>query len=267
MSALIIAEGKIARLYRLALQLNCKRIDVCALEDSVNHIKQCKADVVLLDCGYRAKTGISTLRQIKEAYHDTPVIFLTDLNSKDVAINAFKLGARKYFRKPVNIFELKRTVDHLLCDKQRASSGDRSPFASRDMEDRALHAKVVTSEKPQYILQVISYIEDNLRKPLELGHLAGKAHLSKFHFCRVFKRHMGMNPMKFVTSLRIERAKELLNRNDFTVSLVANEVGYKDLSNFIRQFKKITGVTPTLYRGTVGHEASLLRVPLRPEPH
>ncbi len=57
-----------------------------------------------------------------------------------------------------------------------------------------------------------------------------------------------MNPMKFVTLLRIERAKELLKRNDFTVSLVANEVGFKDLSNFIRQFKKNTGVTPTMYR-------------------
>lgn len=64
-----------------------------------------------------------------------------------------------------------------------------------------------------------------------------------------------MNPMKFVTALRIERAKELLKKNDLTVSLVAKEVGFKDLSNFSRQFKKVTGVTPTAYRSTARIES------------
>ncbi len=117
---------------------------------------------------------------------------------------------------------------------------------------------MVTSDKPQNLLQVVAFIEGNLWSSMELGSLAKQAHLSKFHFCRVFKRHIGMNPMKFVAVLRIERAKELLTRNDKTVSLVANEVGFRDLSNFIRQFKKLTGVTPTMYRDmTRSREAAL----------
>lgn len=118
----------------------------------------------------------------------------------------------------------------------------------------------VTSDKPQNLLQVIAFIEGNLWSSMELGSLAKKAHLSKFHFCRVFKRHIGMNPMKFVAVLRIERAKELLTSNDKTVSLVANEVGFRDLSNFIRQFKKITGMTPTMYRGAAGIQNSMRNV-------
>jgi AraC family transcriptional regulator len=109
-------------------------------------------------------------------------------------------------------------------------------------------------EKNQNISQVIGYIEENLWSPLDLGNLAEKANLSKFHFCRTFKRHVGINPMKFVNVRRIERAKNLLIESRLSVSHVASEVGFRDLSNFIRQFKKITGVTPTTYRGVVRSE-------------
>ncbi|HTG01096.1 MAG TPA: AraC family transcriptional regulator [Nitrospirota bacterium] len=105
-------------------------------------------------------------------------------------------------------------------------------------------------DKPQNIVHVVSYIEQNLWTPLELDELAKQAHLSKFHFCRTFKRYTGLNPMKYVAALRIDRAKELLKQQDISVSNVASKVGFRDLSNFIRQFKKVTGVTPSRYRGT-----------------
>lgn len=111
-------------------------------------------------------------------------------------------------------------------------------------------------EKPGNINHVIGYIEENLWSPLDLGNLAEKANLSKFHFCRTFKRHVGINPMKFVNVRRIERAKDLLMKSQLSVSLVASEVGFRDLSNFIRQFKKHTGVTPTMYRGALRSEKS-----------
>lgn len=95
---------------------------------------------------------------------------------------------------------------------------------------------------------VITYIEENLHSALELDGLAQKANLSKFHFCRTFKRHTGLNPMKYVAALRIDRAKELLKQDGISVSSIASQVGFRDLSNFIRQFKKVTGVTPSRYR-------------------
>lgn len=109
-------------------------------------------------------------------------------------------------------------------------------------------------DKPDNIIHVLGYIEENLWTPLELQHLAEKANLSKFHFCRVFKRHIGLNPMKYVSVMRIERAKELLKQGNSPVSLVANEVGFRDLSNFIRQFKRTTGLTPTMFRSTARME-------------
>jgi AraC family transcriptional regulator len=244
LAALIIADDENAGMYR-SLQIKEERLELCALNNALDCLVREKAEVVVLDCGYRVWTGLSTLSQIKEAYPDIPVVFLTDLSSEDAAINAFKMGSREYFKKPVNMFEFKQTLERLLDIKRAAESGPAPGGAAQN----AFCVQSVTSDKPQNLLDVISFIEANLWSPLELDVLAEKAHLSKFHFCRIFKRHIGMNPMKFVAALRIEHAKELLKKNSLTVSSIANEVGFKDLSNFIRQFKKVTGVTPRTFRG------------------
>jgi AraC family transcriptional regulator len=244
LAVLIIADAENAGMYD-SLQLNGERFDRCALKDAIDCLKREKADVIVLDCGNRVWTGLSTMSQIKEIYQDVPVIFLTDMSSEDAAINAYKMGAREYFKKPVNIPELKQALGHLLKVKLAADS---CPPGIGTQGTPCVNS--VTSDKPQNVLDVVAFIEANLWSPLELNMLAEKAHLSKFHFCRFFKRHIGMNPMKFVASLRIERAKELLKKKGLTVSAVANEVGFNDLSNFIRQFKRATGVTPRTYRGT-----------------
>ena len=159
-----------------------------------------------------------------------------------------KLGAQEYYQKPVNVIRLQQLVENLLAIRQSTGSDDVPAANISAGEASAPHDKTTFPDKPQNILQVISFIESNLWSPMELEGLAQKANLSKFHFCRVFKKYTGMNPMKYVNSLRISRAKELLAGNKNSVSLVANEVGFRDLSNFIRQFKKNTGVTPTAYR-------------------
>ncbi len=243
---LIVADKEEAGSYN-SLRLRGKKIAALGMNDCLDQIKQANVDVVLLDCGHRVWTGLSTLRQIKQVCPDTAVVFLTDQGSEDIAANAFAEGAKEYFKKPVNLNELKQTLDRLVTVKC-APDGSSVPVISPTWNDGVPFTRTITAEKPQNLLRVIAFIEENLWSSMELEGLAKKAHLSKFHFCRVFKRHIGMNPMKFVAVLRIERAKELLTKNDKTVSLVANEVGFKDLSNFIRQFKKITGVTPTMYR-------------------
>ena len=245
-SMLIVADKEEAGFYH-TLRLRGERVATLGMNDCLDQIKQANVDIILLDCGRRVWTGLSTLRQIKQACPDTVVVFLTNQGSEDIAVYAAAEGAKEYFKKPVNLYELKQTLERLVTVKS-APDGPSMPVVARNGNDGAPCTGTVTTEKPQNLLQVIAFIEENLWSSMELEGLAKKAHLSKFHFCRVFKRHIGMNPMKYVTALRIERAKELLTKNDKTVSIVANEVGFKDLSNFIRQFKKITGVTPTMYR-------------------
>jgi AraC family transcriptional regulator len=230
------------------LHIKGEKVEQCSFECYEDRLNLCEAGVIVLDSGNEVWRGMSALRQIKQAHPEVPVIFLSVQRSDETVASAMKLGAQEYYQKPMDVIRIQQLVENLLASRQLTGSDD-GPAANMSAgKTLAPHDKTTFPYKPQNILQVVSFIESNLWSPMELESLAQKANLSKFHFCRVFKRYTGMNPMKYVNSLRISRAKELLGGNKNSVSLVANEVGFRDLSNFIRQFKKNTGVTPTAYR-------------------
>ena len=103
---------------------------------------------------------------------------------------------------------------------------------------------------PPSLLRAVAHMERNFSRDIRLPMLAREAGISKYHLCRVFKRHTGLTPMRFLARLRMERAKALLKegKNSFSVSMVAAEVGFNDLGSFIKLFKRATGLTPGEFR-------------------
>jgi len=221
------------------------------------------ADLVILDSGFNPENGLSLLKVIKTRKPHAPVIFLTDMSSESIVIQAFRAGALEYFRKPVSLFSLKETVMHLLSVKR--TERDRRKRAHRPVREE--DDPKLTSEMPSGIFHVISHIDDNLTSPLSLEELADKAHLSKFHFCRTFKKYTDLTPKKFISLRRVERAKILLERNGgMNISMIAYEVGFCDVNSFIKTFRKITGTTPYSYKKSLkppvasGHREKISRV-------
>jgi AraC family transcriptional regulator len=96
---------------------------------------------------------------------------------------------------------------------------------------------------------VIEYIHEHLDAELSLDHLAAVAHMSPYHFARLFKNSTGLPPHQYIIACRVERAKELLrDRDRLTLAEVAMEVGFSNQSHFTRHFKRLVGVTPKLFR-------------------
>ena len=96
---------------------------------------------------------------------------------------------------------------------------------------------------------VLEYIHEHLDAELCLDRLAGLAHLSPYHFARLFKNSTGLPPHQYVIARRIERAKELLReRERLPLAEVAAEVGFACQSHFTRHFKRLVGVTPKRFR-------------------
>jgi AraC family transcriptional regulator len=92
---------------------------------------------------------------------------------------------------------------------------------------------------------VLEYIHDHLDAELSLDHLAAVAHLSPYHFARLFKNSTGLPPHQYVIARCVERAKELLRERDRPpLAEVATELGFADQSHFTRHFKRLVGVTP-----------------------
>jgi AraC family transcriptional regulator len=96
---------------------------------------------------------------------------------------------------------------------------------------------------------VVEYIHEHLEAELSLDHLAAVAHVSPFHFARLFKHSTGLPPHQYVIAHRVERAKKLLSgRRHPTLAEVATEVGFANQSHFTRHFKRLVGVTPRQFR-------------------
>ena len=98
----------------------------------------------------------------------------------------------------------------------------------------------------------VSYIEEHLAEPVSLATLARLVQLSAFYFCRAFKQSFGMPPHRYHSRRRIEHAKTLLAKSDWSVTRIASMLGFSDTSAFSTAFHKASGQTPTSYRRLLG---------------
>lgn len=96
--------------------------------------------------------------------------------------------------------------------------------------------------------QVLEYIHAHLDQNIRLADLAQILDRSPFHFSRLFKQSMGTSPYQYLLNQRIERAKELLKQTDHSIMEVAFSCGFNSHSHLSKQFRQLTGVTPSVYR-------------------
>lgn len=95
------------------------------------------------------------------------------------------------------------------------------------------------------------YIDANFHNEISLDEVSQVVNISPYYFSKVFKDETGENFMKYLTNIRIEKAKELLADRNNTIKEVCLSVGYSDPNYFSRIFKKSVGITPTEFRGEV----------------
>lgn len=94
----------------------------------------------------------------------------------------------------------------------------------------------------------IDYINKNLFREITIDEICREVHISKYHFCRRFKKSMGMTVMDYVLKTRIIHAKEMLEKENISVSEVSERCGFSGVSYFCRVFKDSVGMSPLKYR-------------------
>src|SRR5690625_7559299 len=100
---------------------------------------------------------------------------------------------------------------------------------------------------------VITYIHAHLNEPLLLSDLAQLAAYSPYHFSRIFKRKTGLSPLYYVSSLKLQRAKDLLLHTDLSIRYISMEIGQQSLGTFTTRFTEKVGITPSQCRHSPTH--------------
>jgi AraC family transcriptional regulator len=96
--------------------------------------------------------------------------------------------------------------------------------------------------------RVTVYIQSNLERRLRLTELALVAHMSPYHFARLFKIATGESPHRFVVRQRIAAATALLTASTSPIGSIARTTGFRTASQFATTFRRVTGLTPSAFR-------------------
>lgn len=118
---------------------------------------------------------------------------------------------------------------------------------SGDIDCRT-HSEVNRSE---VIRPALEYIAENYSENITIEQLAETIHLSKSYFMTRFRQAAGVSAVEYITQYRIRAACSVLTESSKTVSEISFECGFRNLSNFNRQFKRLMGCTPNEYRKKV----------------
>jgi AraC family transcriptional regulator len=101
------------------------------------------------------------------------------------------------------------------------------------------------------LARVLDYMHDRLEQDIKLADLAALLNMSQFHFSHLFKQTIGTSPYQYLLQQRIERAKQLLKEGDRSVMEIAFLCGFNSHSHLSKQFRQLTGMTPTVFRASL----------------
>ena len=105
-----------------------------------------------------------------------------------------------------------------------------------------------SSEEPEFLNWITSYMSLHLSEPLSVSDMAARAGLSASRFSQVFRNRFGRPPHQFLLHLRIQRAQDLLHHTSLTMREISAQCGFSDVHHFAKTFKRLSGQTPGSYR-------------------
>lgn len=190
-------------------------------------------DLVIMDVFMPGLSGTEVLKKIRNNFPGLGIIILTGYSSKDVAIEALKGHADDYLEKPVDIEKAKEMIEAILGDK-------RTPDV---LSSQGIKGKIEKVKK---------FVERNCFKKVYLEDAARAVCLSPKYLSRIFEEITGTRFTEYRLKVKITQAMVLLKKSGYNIDQIADKLGYKNTESFIRQFKKITKMTPTQYRKVDG---------------
>ena len=143
-------------------------------------------------------------------------------------------------------------------------------FAARFVKLSADHdaARLACSARDRKrAVEAAHWLEERAHEALDLQRVAREVGLSPFHFLRIFSRVLGVTPHQYLVRARLRRAARLLAERERSITELALEVGFADLSNFIRTFRRAAGVSPSGFRELARGDRKFLQAALERALH
>lgn len=121
-------------------------------------------------------------------------------------------------------------------------------LAGMERKQNRLRSELPGIDTSSRLWQAAEFMKYHCDRPIKLQECAYLSGLSVFRFAHVFREETGFTPMEYLTRMRIEHAKRMLEKSDMKHWEIKQAIGYTHQSYFIRVFKRVVGMTPQQYR-------------------
>ena len=118
-------------------------------------------------------------------------------------------------------------------------------FPYHVIDDKALK---FGNENLNRISTVFQYIDKNYMYDISYRDAASLLHINEYYFSHLFKKYVGMSFGKYLTKIRVEKAKNLLMSSEKPITEIASECGFANVKMLSRAFRSIEGCSPSQYR-------------------
>lgn len=236
-----------------------------ALEIAIN----LEPDIVVCDIKMPEMDGIEFATRLREKLPEVQIIFLSGYADKEYLKSAIRLKAVEYVEKPVDIEEIAGVIKKAaaICESENRRKNKieeikshivgSMPYTLEQIKEYIAEGIISLEEGPQAeikakigktINQVIEHINVHFNEELLLKDIADHVYLTPQYLCLLFKKETGKTINRYLSEIRIQKSKEYLKDKRMTLYEVSYRVGFNDQNYYTKVFKKLTGVSPSMFR-------------------
>ncbi len=204
-------------------------------DKAISEIKEKRPDVVFSDLKLPGMDGVDMIKVLKEDGLSFECIMLSAFANFEDSRRFFRLDGFDYILKPMQQQEVQIVLERL----------------SKKLSKKAPKPARVSENVNSAFLKLIEHIEGDFRSKHTLDSLSRTFGLSSNYICNLFARHYNSTLTRFLTTLRMKYAINLMLTTSMQYKEVANECGYSDYYYFCKVFKEFYGESPSGYMKTL----------------
>jgi len=197
-------------------------------------------DLIITDYRMPGMDGLELIRQYKEINPDAVCIVLSGYSDFEYVQKALRLSVLDYLLKPIDNVNLEETLLRAVAILHNSGNETNNSKISEASLDQM--------KMNPYISEAIAYIDDYYQQDITLSFLADKLSLSESYLSDMFSRVTNTTLSRYLASVRVEKAKQLLLYTDYTLEIIASRTGFKEYRHFLSTFKRLCEETPSQFR-------------------
>ena len=214
--------------------------------EGLEKVKQHNPSLIICDLMMPKLDGNRLIDKVKsdDQTAHIPIVILSAKDQLKSKIELYEKGVENYLTKPFDIVELKAVVDSVLSQRRKLMDIFFSNIGTETIHN--IPQPVENPKFPKIVQDTMDYVLENMENSnLNVSIICDELNIGRNRLQREIKDVVGLTPVEFIRSLRLNEAKKRLSDYKQTVSEVAYAVGFNNLSYFSRSFKTEFGMLPS----------------------